>query len=92
MDERSEPVLSELRQSVEIGKLRFWGWCNSMEPVAEICLAMHAKRRANRVSVHAFFKTILTREDLDTIFEAAAFDWNAKSQGQVVNVNAALSG
>ena len=83
MDERSEPVLSELRQSVEIGKLRFWGWCNSMEPVAEICLAMHAKRRANRVSVHAFFKTILTREDLDTIFEAAAFDWKPSRRARL---------
>jgi hypothetical protein len=53
---------------------------------------MHAKRRAERVAILAFFKTILTREDLDAVFEAAAFDWNAKSQGQVVNVNAALSG
>ena len=53
---------------------------------------MHAKRRTDRVPELALFKTVLTREDLDAIFEAAAFDWNAKPQGQVVNVDAALSG
>ena len=92
MNDRSEPVLSELCQSIEIGKLRFWRRCGFLEPISKIRLAMHAKRRADRVAILAFFKTILTRENLDAVFEAAAFDWNAKPQGKIVNVDAALSG
>ena len=79
MNKRFEPVLSELWQSIEIGKLRFWSWCGCREPVPEIRLAMHAKRRADRVAVLALFKTILTREDLDAVFEAAAFDRNCQA-------------
>ena len=92
MNKRLEPVLSELWQPIEIVKLRFWSWCGCTEPVAEICLAMHAKRRAERVAVLAIFKTILTREDLDAVFEAAAFDRNSEPQRQVVNVDAELRG
>ena len=90
MNKRLEPVLSELGQPIEIVKLRFWSWCGCREPVPEIRLAMHAKRRAERVALLALFKTILTREDLNAVFEAAAFDRNSEPQRQVVNVDAEL--
>src|ERR1017187_2942055 len=92
MNKRFEPVLSELWQPIEIVKLRFWSWCGCAEPIAEVCLAMHAKRRAERVAVLAILKTILTREDLDALFEVAAFHRNSEAQGQVVNVDAELRG
>ena len=49
-------------QPIEIGKLRFWSRRGCTEPVTEVCLAMHAKRRAECVAVLAFFKAILTWE------------------------------
>jgi len=62
MNEHSEPVLSELRQSIEIGKLRFRCWGGAMKPVSKVRFAMYAKRRTDRVAIFTFFKTILTRE------------------------------
>jgi hypothetical protein len=50
MNERLEPGLRELWQSLEKGKLRFWSWCGCREPVPEIRLAMDPKRRAERVT------------------------------------------
>ena len=91
MNERLEPGLRELWQSLEIAKLRFWSWCGCREPVPEIRLAMDPKRRAKRVAVLALFKTILTWKDLNAVFEAA-FDRNSEPQRQVVNVDAELRG
>jgi hypothetical protein len=54
-------------------------------------LADEVKRFDNH-TVFAVLDSVLAREDLDTVLEAAAFDRHAESQGKVVDVDVALGG
>ena len=81
MNKHLEPAFSKLWQPIEILKLRFWSWCGCVEPITEVCPAMHAKRCANCVAVFALFKVVLVREDLDAFLETAASDRDSEPKG-----------
>lgn len=72
--------------------MRLWREGGLVEPIPPIGLAMYAKRSADGVAEFAVVDPLLAREDLDAIFESAAFDRHAETQSEVVDIDATLGG
>ncbi len=84
--------LGELFQPVEIGKLRFWSGLGFVEPVAPISLPVHADWSADGIAKLSIFEPILAWEYLDPFLETAAFDRDAESEGEIVDVDSGFRG
>ena len=92
LDESLQSILGELPQTVEVGELRLRGHVGVIEPVPQIRLPMHAKRRANGIAVLAVIDPVLSRKDFYAFFQTAALDRNPESERKVVDVDSALGG
>src|ERR1019366_4487300 len=79
-------------QAVKIGNLRFWSGLGFVKPIAPIRLPVHADWSADGIAKFSIFEPILAWEYFDPFLETAAFNRNAESEGEIVDVDSAFRG